>query len=110
MSIKEIGRQGVKWAALGQDWEKWQGTVNTLMNLQVPTDAGNFLTEIIGLDGGPCSLELVSLIEALRMCSQRYYVGQQKILSIIPNPNIVAGQTKHVQIQKWVNNEGIIYN
>jgi hypothetical protein len=30
------------------------------------------------------------------MCSQRYYVGQQKILSIIPSPNIVAGQTKHL--------------
>jgi hypothetical protein len=48
MGIKELGREGVKWAALGQDWEKWQGTVNTLMNMQVPTDAGNFLTEIIG--------------------------------------------------------------
>jgi hypothetical protein len=40
MDLVEIGWGGVDWIGLAQDREKWRALVNTVMNLQVPQNAG----------------------------------------------------------------------
>jgi hypothetical protein len=44
MALREIGWDGVDWLHLTDDRDQWQAVVNTVMNLQVPQKAGNFLT------------------------------------------------------------------
>jgi hypothetical protein len=44
MDIGEIGFGDVNWIHLTQDRDRWRALVNTVMNLQVPSNAGNFLT------------------------------------------------------------------
>ena len=35
--------EGMDWIDMAQDRDRWQALVNTVMNLQVPQTAGNFL-------------------------------------------------------------------
>jgi hypothetical protein len=42
--LQEVGCGGVDWIELAKDWDRWQALVNAVMNLQVPSNAGNFLT------------------------------------------------------------------
>ena len=44
MDLKEIRWKGVDWIELLQYRGKWWAVVNTVMNPQVPYNAGNFLT------------------------------------------------------------------
>jgi hypothetical protein len=34
----------IDWISLAQDSDRWRALVNTVMNLQVPENAGNFLS------------------------------------------------------------------
>jgi hypothetical protein len=36
MDRREIGREGVTWIHLAQDWGQWRAVVNTVMNIRVP--------------------------------------------------------------------------
>jgi hypothetical protein len=42
--ITEIGWEGVDWMHLAQERNSWWAVVNTVINLRVPQNAGNFLT------------------------------------------------------------------
>jgi hypothetical protein len=42
--IFKQGDGGMDWIELAQDRDRWQALVNVLMNLWVPQNAGNFLT------------------------------------------------------------------
>jgi len=44
MDLQEEGCAGIDWIDLAQDRDRWWAFVNTVMNLQVPQNAGNFLT------------------------------------------------------------------
>jgi hypothetical protein len=45
MDLREVGWGGIiDWITLAQDQDRWQAFVNTVMNLQVPQNAGNFLS------------------------------------------------------------------
>jgi hypothetical protein len=44
MGLKEVTWEGVNWFHLTQDRDHWQVLVNTIMNLQVPWNAGNFFS------------------------------------------------------------------
>jgi hypothetical protein len=44
MDIKEIQQEGVDWIHLAQVRDRWRALVNTIMNLWVPQNAVNFLT------------------------------------------------------------------
>jgi hypothetical protein len=44
MDFREVGWEDVDWMHLAQDADQWQALVITVMNLQVPQKAGNFLT------------------------------------------------------------------
>jgi hypothetical protein len=44
MDLGEIGFGDVDWILLAQDRDRWQAVVNTVMNLRVPQNAGNFFT------------------------------------------------------------------
>jgi hypothetical protein len=44
MDLREIGWDGVDWIDLAQDRDRWKALVNTVMNLRVPSNAGEFLS------------------------------------------------------------------
>jgi hypothetical protein len=35
MDLMKIGREGVDWIHLVQDWDRWRAVVNAVMNLRV---------------------------------------------------------------------------
>jgi hypothetical protein len=43
MYLREIEWDGMDWIDLVQDRNQWRTPVNTVMNLRVPYNAGNFL-------------------------------------------------------------------
>jgi hypothetical protein len=45
MDLREIGWQDVDWMHLDQDRDQLQALINTIISLQVPKNAGNFLTD-----------------------------------------------------------------
>jgi len=44
MDLQEVGCGGMDWIDLAQDRERWQALANAVVKLQVPYNAGNFLT------------------------------------------------------------------
>lgn len=38
------GREGVDWTVLAQVGDKWRAVAKTVMNFQVPNNAGTFMT------------------------------------------------------------------
>jgi hypothetical protein len=44
INVREIGRGGTKLIDLAQDRDRWRAPVNTVMNFQVPWNAGHFLS------------------------------------------------------------------
>jgi hypothetical protein len=44
IDFRGIGKEGVHCMHLTQDSDQWRVFVNTVMNLRVPQNAGNFLT------------------------------------------------------------------
>jgi hypothetical protein len=49
MYHKEIRYGDVNWIHLAQDRDQWWVLVNTVMNLWVPQNAGNFLTTLVAI-------------------------------------------------------------
>jgi len=44
--LQEVGCRGMDWIKLAQDRDRWPALVNAAMKLQVPQNAGNFLTNL----------------------------------------------------------------
>jgi hypothetical protein len=44
MDLREIGFGDADWIHLAQDVDRWWALVNTVMNILVPYNTGNFLT------------------------------------------------------------------
>jgi len=44
VDVKETGSEGVDWIHLAHDRDQWRDLVNTVMNIRVSWNAGNFLT------------------------------------------------------------------
>jgi hypothetical protein len=44
IDLQQVGWEGVDWIDLAQDRDRWRALVIAVMNLQVPTKRGSFLT------------------------------------------------------------------
>jgi hypothetical protein len=44
MNLGETGWDGMDWIDLAQDKDQWRATVNTVMNIWAPENAGEFLS------------------------------------------------------------------
>ena len=44
MHLQEVGCEYIDWIGLAQDRESWRTVVSAVMNLPVPLNPGNFLT------------------------------------------------------------------
>jgi len=44
MDLQAMIWEGMDWIDLAQDRDRWRDVVNAVMNLQVPQNAGNYLT------------------------------------------------------------------
>jgi hypothetical protein len=44
MDLKDIGWSSVDWIDLAKDRDQWRALVNKVMNIRVPSSAGNFLS------------------------------------------------------------------
>ena len=59
MDLQEVRGVG-DWMELAEDRDRWRELVNTVMNLRVPLNAGNFLAScrpgwLFKKDSSPCS-------------------------------------------------------
>jgi hypothetical protein len=43
MDLQKVGCWGMEWIEVARDRDRWRSLVNTVMNLRVPQNAGNFL-------------------------------------------------------------------
>jgi hypothetical protein len=62
MHLSEIGLGVVDWIGLAQDRYRWRALVNSVMNLRVPCNAGNYrmAAQLVASREGLSSTELVS--------------------------------------------------
>jgi hypothetical protein len=44
MDLQEVGWGGMDWIDMAWDRDRWRAVMSAVMNLQVPQNAGNFLT------------------------------------------------------------------
>jgi hypothetical protein len=74
MDLREIGWDGVNWIDLAQDRDQWRALVNTVMNLQVSQNAGNFLSGLtIGSFSRRAQLHELVMVHKMYTCSQTVF-------------------------------------
>jgi hypothetical protein len=55
INLRVVGRRGMDWIDVAQNWGRWRADVNAVMNLWVPLNAANFLitSGLVSFSGRP---------------------------------------------------------
>jgi len=57
MDLRWVGWEDMDWIHMAEDSDQWQALVKTVMNLQVPEKAGDFVSRVLLASEGLCSMQ-----------------------------------------------------
>jgi hypothetical protein len=82
--LKEQNLNGMDWIHVTQNWDKWQTVLQTVMNLNVPWNGGNFLTiwETVSFSrsAGSCGVTCYQhrLFSLMHICMRKLFIESNR--------------------------------